>query len=399
MGYRKRTKSSLALKSDYSWTNGLTRSSASASLMNSATSIDAVHKVQGLGSGNIGGDFDLTSTTYFPSPANTSFVRQTGGAGTYYGTVVPTGLLYANFDQVAVSVPSEYQLVTLGSTAIARTMPTNPVAALSTAVGELRSDGLPKLPSFELIRERSRYLRNSGSEYLNVEFGWLPLVSDLKSFAYAVKHSHEILSNYRKGSDKKIRRRYAFPTEIRSQMLQAGDGQVTGEALIWPHTNANNKQYGKSGRHLRTVSVDTWFSGAFRYHIPGGDDLASNFSRYAQEADKLLGLELSPEVVWNLTPWTWALDWFSNAGDVVHNINRMGHDGLVLQYGYIMSSKVQTDEVWCLQSNGRPCSLRTETKNLRRRGATPYGFGFDLTKLSPSQDAILVALGLSHGLR
>jgi len=399
MGYRKRVKTSLALKSDYLSTNGSWNIGGSAVLTNNATSVDESHNVSLIGSGNVGGNFDVVSTTYFPNPANTTFVRQWGGRGTYYGQVVPTGLLYANFDQVSVHSPSEAELLGLGATAVARSMPTNPVAGLSTMVGELRSDGLPRLPSLELIKEKSRYLKSSGGEYLNVEFGWLPLVSDLKSLAYSVKNSHEILKNYQKGSDQKIRRRYVFPSETKSQSLFAGVGQVTGEALIWPTTDANNFQYGYSGRHVRTVESSTWFSGAFRYHIPGGDDLLSKSERWVQEADKLLGLELTPETVWNLTPWSWALDWFSNTGDVIHNISRLGHDGLVMEYGYVMSSLIQTDEVSCIQSNGLSCSLKTVSKTLRRRGASPYGFGVSLGGLSAQQDAILVALGLSHGLR
>lgn len=309
------------------------------------------------------------------------------------------GLLYdsASMTGVGLNPYSPTELMSLGATAIARTMPTNPSFSLSQAIGEIRQDGLPRLPAFNLIREKARYLRNSGDEYLNVEFGWLPLVNDLRRFANSVKHSETILNQFRKDSDTKIRRRYSFPGTSSSASATSGTGGVGG-AIPWPDTRYYNG-FGSNGVHTISASREAWFSGAFRYHIPGGDDLSSKMSRWSAEADKLLGLRLTPEVVYNLTPWSWALDWFTNTGDIVHNISALGHDALVLQYGYIMGRATSEEFTSGTAANGQTGSVRIVSKDLKRQAATPYGFGFNMSGLSPSQDAILVALGLSKGLR
>jgi hypothetical protein len=129
--------------------------------------------------------------------------------------------------------------------------------------------------------------------------------------------------------------------------------------------------------------------------------------RWAQEADKLLGIRITPEVLWDLEPWSWLVDWFSNVGDVFTNITRFSHDGLVMKYGYVMARFDMTDEhtsygtLWkdATMSTGMSTIVRGNTVKMRQH-ATPFGFG-----LSPSTDftarqwAIIGALGLTRGDR
>jgi hypothetical protein len=114
-------------------------------------------------------------------------------------------------------------------------------------------------------------------------------------------------------------------------------------------------------------------------------------------------VDLTPSTVWELQPWSWAIDWFSNTGDLMKNISLLGSDGMVLQYGYICSSnKVETDyhtEPFQLGSKTYQGHLNIVQKTLKRRQATPYGFGFNMATLTARQEAILAALALSRGTR
>jgi hypothetical protein len=117
---------------------------------------------------------------------------------------------------------------------------------------------------------------------------------------------------------------------------------------------------------------------------------------------KRIGADLSPETLWNLTPWSWAVDWFSNAGDVISNVDSFQIDGQVMAWGYIMEHTVH--RVTYTYKGGTnvdgsplvvsPVTLVTETK-VRRR-ANPYGFGVSWNDLSPFQISILTALGISR---
>lgn len=338
-----------------------------------------------------GGNFALYSRTY---RINSGHVSAQAGRLILTGNPVP---MYCTAGSPEVGDRpggrmSDDSLTIKGTTAVARSLPTNPSFGVSRAIGELRKDGIPTMVGMQTLKEKSRYLRNSGNEYLNVQFGWLPLVSDLLKFARTVKRSNKIIEQYRRSADTKIKRRYGFPTTD-TFWTQTGNMFATapGDGVYW------------TGTQTLTSHEVTEFSGAFRYHLPLGDDFASRAMKWESEANKLLGLRLTPSLVWSLAPWSWAADWFGNMGDVMKNVSSLGLDGLAMQYGYISNGITTTETTSAYIDNWVPGRVFTSKtfieKDLRRLYATPYGFGFDMTALSPAQDAILVALGLSHGLR
>jgi len=119
-------------------------------------------------------------------------------------------------------------------------------------------------------------------------------------------------------------------------------------------------------------------------------------------AQKILGTDLTPETLWNLAPWSWAVDWIMPVGDLIGNLQDMASDGLVLRYGYIMEHSFVSDTYTFQGPTGLPASLvpgsyilSRETK--KRVRATPYGFGLTWSGFSPRQLAILTALGISRG--
>jgi hypothetical protein len=105
---------------------------------------------------------------------------------------------------------------------------------------------------------------------------------------------------------------------------------------------------------------------------------------------------MTPEVLWNLAPWSWAVDWFTNTGDVVRNISEIGSNGLVLRDAYLMhhAGLVTVDHATHPDIVGHLETTRTVEIKLRRE-STPYGFGFPFEGLSLQQKAIITALGLS----
>lgn len=281
-----------------------------------------------------------------------------------------------------------------GTKAIAESLPTNSSADLGQFIGELR-EGAPKALGSGLLKEKTRFLKGSGSEYLNVEFGWKPLVNDLKKFAHAVKHSDKIIESYRANSNKKIRRRYRFPTKTET-FTDSGGGVILPTA--W-------SMFG-SGTVTQTYSTESWFSGAFKYHIPVGSDAVDKLKAHVSEADKLLGIRLTPETVWNLAPWTWAADWFGNTGDILHNISGLGSDGLLMQYGYMMASAT-SDTNSSFQftfdyggGGGVRTTVGGSTNRLRKIAvrivASPYGFDLSWDGLSNRQKAIAAAVGVTR---
>jgi len=315
-----------------------------------------------------------------------------------------TGLSYP-----ASQESSDTALANYGATAVARCSPTNPVANLSVFLGETLKDGLPSIPGIRGWEKRAQLAAAAGEEFLNVVFGWTPLISDIKSTAKAIAHAKAVMKQFERDAGKVVRRSYVFDTEKSSSgptlilsNARPDYGYVTGTLSRCNLTYL----FDESGSVFKTTNTvkKRWFSGAFTYHIPGGFTSNPAMDRAALEAKRVFGLDLTPETLYNLTPWSWALDWVSNAGDVLQNITRQSQYGQVMKYGYIMEHIVTTDTYYYSSSapssfgdraNVATLSLITETK--KRVGANPFGFGLTWDGLSATQKAIAAALGFTHG--
>lgn len=300
------------------------------------------------------------------------------------GTVALASLL-ANVPGLSpYTVPSEATLLAMGATAIARTEPTSPAFDLSVFLGELRAEGLPNMPGSSVM-ERTKYAKQAGSEYLNVEFGWLPLVRGIRDFASTVNQADKITRSYRKHANVVTRRAYEWPSQSASSYGVSNFSSRPGGMFTFT-----------GGGRYQHVQQERWFEADYIYYIPSGSSGHDKISRYGSYARKLLGIDLSPEVLWNLAPWSWAVDWFSNVGDVMHNISALGTDGLVMRNGYLMTHTCKTT-VDHGQYSGQGYQYRTRTEESKlRRTATPYGFGVAFSSLSAKQVAVVSALGLSR---
>jgi hypothetical protein len=344
--------------------------------------------------GDVGGPWFLSKHIYEINPIirNDSY-----GQGPIWGTVA------SGFQTSPALLNLEADLKAIGTKQIAAATPNNPAFSLATAIGELRADGLPAIVGTDLLKERarqakyhSRYYRpNKGdkrdkaaaSEFLNVEFGWKPLVSDLTKFAMSVRHHHKLVDGYLTHGDSKIRRRLASPPTYETNQ--------TGNTSVYLQPGVTIGPWVGTGSTFESTETRTWFSGAFRYHIPMGNDLGSRLARYNAEAGKLLGVRLTPDVVWNLMPWSWAADWFTDMGSIMTNISNLGTDGMVMQYGYSMRSQhreMTTSFNW----QGKSGYFRETTITKRRLPASPYGFNTTFDGLSNRQKAICAALGITR---
>jgi len=292
-------------------------------------------------------------------------------------------------------------ITALGATAASRCRPTAAESNLSTALGEIFRDGFPQIVGSRTWSDRTLRARNAGDEYLNVEFGWLPLVSDVTAFGRTVAKSHDIIQQYERDAGRLVRRSYRFPSTMTSTTVDLGTAFPNGSVPISvPSSGWGSSTNGKWSK-TTTTKIDRWFKGAFVYGVPlNGNHVEANVGQ-AAVADKLFNLSLSPDVLWNLTPWSWAVDWFTNTGDVLAYASDVISQGLVMQYGYLMEHTINkvTYSLEGATYRGYPlkvpsATLVTETKS--RTKANPFGFGITWNGLSPFQASILAALGISR---
>jgi len=261
----------------------------------------------------------------------------------------------------------------LGATAISRCLPTNPLWDAGTFVGELRQ--LPRFPGRALKRHG---LKGTGDEYLNLEFGINPILRDSKSAKDAARNADVYLKQLERNSRRFVRRSYDFPNEYQSNFVDLG---------VITHTSSPGSPFpARRLTRIETSETQVWFRGAFTYfyarHQPG------SFSATLQKLTDVYGLEITPEVGWNLLPFSWLVDWETNVGDVFHNITRFAQDGLVMKYGYIMRKQINT-----YRYNYGSSSFTYNYVVKRREMASPFGFGITPSSFSGTQWAILAALG------
>jgi len=284
----------------------------------------------------------------------------------------------------------------LGGTAISRVAPKLSNGDFLTAIGEILREGIPShLSKMSYAESRAENIRALGSDYLNVEFGWLPLVSEIRGTAQSIVNQDKILQDLVRNSGRPTRRRYAFDTAEMTWVDQAGR-----YAQPWPQPGLHlMDQAGCSYTH--TAQRRTWFAGEFRLRVP--PELATASGSVAEKAKHLLGLRITPDTLWNLAPWTWLADYVGNVGPVLGVLGSMQDGDLVMRYGYLMQeAKFQTEVkhygITTAGGSFLPSEItgRVRVSRKTRLSASPFGFGLDWQGFTPRQLAVLAALGITR---
>lgn len=366
--------------------------------------------------GDIGGAF---GTQLVRAVSDTAFVHATsgpftGGASYTYDGPISAWSTEANASQALMIQPSSTnQLNAYGTTAIARSLPTNPLSGMGQFLGELRD--LPKpadLANWKAIIQNFRQetksfnfdkvSRKAAGEYLNHVFGWVPFLNDLYDFADTVKHASARMQAYAKGSNHPIRRRYSFPIQSSTEVSTISSSWSGFPALPSPMYSS----YGVLTRTI-TTSAERWFSGTYTYYLPPVIPEDNEFVQAINKwkiaeayANRLFGLRLTPDLLYKIAPWSWALDWVTNTGDVIHNWSSFANDGLVLKHGYLMEKLSSVTEYSCSEvrfKNGAVAAPydRFESVTKSRHRATPYGFGVNPASFNAKQWSVIAALGIS----
>jgi len=326
------------------------------------------------------------------------------------------------FPVVADLSSSRASLVSKGAIAVAACNPGNQIANAASAIGELLQD-VPRIPGIALWEARLRALVTlaaSGGEFLNVVFGIDPTISDMKAFVSGVHKVDRLVDQFIRDSGRSVRRKFHFPKE-RSESTDVLSGIYSPIGVTSVAAGADNTLLGfingslpvyETKRH-RVIERDVWFSGAFTYHLPDWYETGNRSDRIRLSA-QLLGAKPDLNTLWQLTPWSWAVDWFSNAGSFVKNLQSLITYGTVLRYGYVMETTTVTDTYSAgdLLANPtaedaasfsapyprpHPVTVRTTVK--KRVQANPFGFGVSWDGLSPMQLAISAALGITRVVR
>lgn len=303
---------------------------------------------------------------------------------------------------------------TWGDKAYNKTKPKLEKAGVGVALAELRDMPRMALTSSKFFHEIWKKYggsrvnpmapKKAADHFLNHQFGWVPFLSDMKRIIYTYQDSTEHINRLTAENGRWIRKRVTLAEE-KSYVFRSWTQGVG----LFPNTS-----FTSSFAPWLPLSETYWTvfdevttsikaSGRFRYYRPEFDatkpDYSSALNNVARQMS-LYGVRVSPSNIYKATPWTWAIDWFSNVGDYVDRANDYLVDSITAQYLYLMQHQtIRRVFMQVLPFNTGTVVLRFErlidTKQ-RTEASSPYGFSLSWDQLTPRQVAIAGALGISR---
>lgn len=345
--------------------------------------------------------FTLVSPGLYHNDYGTSWQAEYLG-GFYYKFSPPVSLYTTDFNSALWDSHFLLDIASDGAKGWKMYQPIKPTVDLGQTAYEIRE--LPRM-LHTTAKGFSDLWRNMGGwktefgpksvadHWLNLQFGWSPFLNDMgKLFAFQQKlaNKYRFLANH----NGKWTRRGGTVTDTTSILL---DSSTADSNCIGP--NLSSMLFSTTGVGNKTRTIDhidrrTWFEALFRFWIPHLEP----YSDWKKDYTSHLGLNISPSLLYNLTPWTWLLDWFTNVGDVIDNASTI--DQVVAKYAYIMGHTQWVRSITATRPYGAGkslvCSWDFPMERKQRIKANPFGFGLNFDQLSNIQLSILGALGLSR---
>lgn len=183
-----------------------------------------------------------------------------------------------------------------------RAKPDSTYADFAVSIAELREVS-------QLVRSRASSLMSAfGSGYLAYAFGWTPIISDLLKLTNMAAATKKRIAWLRKNEGKPVKLKrslYNFSSDL-------GELYSITRGTPYPFNTIEIAE----GDHpvYGVMSCKADYHNVIRYTLPkdadslGWDDEAFQY---------LIGLRPGLDLIWDITPWTWLVDWFTNVGDFI----------------------------------------------------------------------------------
>ncbi len=326
--------------------------------------------------------------------------RFTGGETYEHRNVVP----HVGDDPIASAMLLPSSIETWSAQAYGSMAPVVGEFSLASFLGELR-EGLTLLPQ---IKSRAKRAKAAGDAFLNIEFGWKPLLDDLRSLGEGLFQAS--MGLYRPYGASHRRRERPITQDFRilergEGLLKSRIGNLGSTAYYSPHAStsttwANAGAYATQKLYLQSEQRQ-WAEGEFVYIPKAGFDPSSFLDRF----ETLVSVNLTPAVLWELAPWSWLVDWFAHLGQSISAMEAGLSNRILSTYYYGMEDTSSTTTVSTFVTRNQSGMIHTgpgtKTVTIRRRRrrrirANPFGYGgSSSTVLNLQQIGILNALGLT----
>lgn len=219
----------------------------------------------------------------------------------------PSGLyVSASFDHINTGAPT---FGSLASQILVRTNPSRPTIVPFTLVQDLVD--IPRMLKSvgKLARTPRRLLspKEAANQYLGAKFGWLPLIDDARKLLH--------LQQYIGARARELRRLYEGQGLRRKVNLGTYSGnEHFRQWAMWsaPWTDV---LYGDVSVNTRVRDWGTVRWKPTNLPFPGWQPSDAELNQKAIQIVSGLTTEGVIKGAWDLLPWSWIIDWFTNASD------------------------------------------------------------------------------------
>jgi hypothetical protein len=343
-----------------------------------------------------GGPFYVWKRTYDSPPGSSQNLNEINvpDRGYYRGVVQWTALSPSGMSTVTPTITSVTD--SYGSEAYEKFKPKIKGANMAQMIAELKRAPSRIGTQFSNARSAQEKYRALGKEYLNADFGWKPLLQDVRSTVKTLLNAVNTINTLARDNGNLLHRK-GFVARVSDSDSGVN---TSGPAIRAP------SPYVTAERDFTT----TWsmsltgtirFAGAFTYYIPTLDDP----DKLNQDVvSRLFDLNITPTLLYEIMPWSWMIDWFYRLGPSISNFEDQLTSNLVARYGYVMGHYRKVTKYnftgeylgpWQDDWRRMNCGF-TDTEELKDRYVcNPFGYGRTMDSLSATQKATLAALGMS----
>lgn len=355
------------------------------------------------------------SGQYFGQVYGWGTIRYTGGFANPWHPDFMTDLDYLNIGDDLSNTSYFPSLSAVGVEARAKMSPRLSSAGLSVALAEARDVPRMLRTSAKGFHDQWKSLggntrshlmqpKRIADHFINHQFGWAPFLDDMSKFYDTYQNAAKYISQTKRDNNSWVRRRRTMSKIENEQVVyDSVTSGTTGYKVSPKDLFIDSLHTGSRYQAILRTIANIWSAGAFKYYRPEFDetrpDSGSAFSGVQRQMTQY-GLRLNPSIIWQATPWSWLIDWFSNVGDQIKVATEIAQDGVSSKYLYVMS-RLSHDLVLKQDIGFHTGGLKTlewhRKYDIKRRVGQESPFGFNLASgnLSARQIAILGALGAS----
>lgn len=374
--------------------------------------------------------FPVGVTTQFPPNSTDNRLGdlwQIGYNGNFRAVNLPDLVSVMGKD---ISKPTDYRsqvnpddLEALGSRGYSKLRPKPEIVGLGQAIAEAKD--LPRMLKttakgfhdiWNAIRPRirnnprgSRDMEKvmrpkwAADQFINHQFGWKPFLKDLNDLCNLVTDFQNHVARAKASNDKWFRKRFAEDViESSTRIMQEEKNKFNPSFKSYFAPSFLGSLESNSISVHRQKMTRVWYEGCFRQYYPEFDDekFMDPVLRPIRQALTLSGLNVSPSLVWKITPWTWLSDWFTNVGSDILRVQDMAGDTVVAKYMYLMREtydryEYQISQRWPSATISGTTYSEVRVKR-RATAASPFSYVLAPGGLSGTQLAILGALGITR---